>query len=172
MRFSVVESGYDREQVDFWLATLDAQLTELLVRAEAGVASGVGPSVLREEVRRLRELMDPRSPAGGPTAPDRTRLPRPAEQEAAAILTRAREELAAAREEARLVRDQVYAEALQARRDFEAALHERRLREQRADEILRAVSLVPGPQLAGDGDAGGVPATRAASTDPARPTAH
>ncbi|MEE6259802.1 hypothetical protein [Plantactinospora sonchi] len=62
-----------------------------------------------------------------------------AEREAAEIRARARADLAAAREEARQVRDRVYAEAVEARREFEAALHARRLRAERADEILRTI---------------------------------
>ena len=60
---------------------------------------------------------------------------------AAEIRARARADLAAAREHARRVRDQAYLDAVQARRDFEAALQARRMRAERAEEILRGVTI-------------------------------
>lgn len=61
-------------------------------------------------------------------------------REAAEILAQARAELDEAREEARRVRERAYAEAVQARRDVEAALDARRRREVRVDEILSQVT--------------------------------
>lgn len=52
------------------------------------------------------------------------------------LLLRARLEFDSAREEARRVREQAYTEAVQARRELEAALHARRCRAVRVDEIL------------------------------------
>jgi len=67
---------------------------------------------------------------------------------AAEMLAQARAELAAAQREAERVRARAYQDALRARRDFEAALHARRQREQRADEILHGVRLAQVPASA------------------------
>ena len=132
MRFSVVDIGYDQRQVDSCLDELGIRLTRLAARAERAAAAGREWDEIREEaaglcglLRRL-DLGDDGSRwyAGG------------AEREAAELLARARLELDAAREEARQLRERVYAEAVQARRDFEEALHARRRREARVDEIL------------------------------------
>ena len=109
--------------------------------------------------------------AGGYRSPASTRFQEMlavAQEEAAQIRAQARDELTSAREEARLLRDQVYAEALQARRDFEAALQARRRREARVDEILREVDLVAVSVEQGSGGPTGsaVPATRAAAGGP------
>jgi len=90
------------------------------------------------------------------------------EREASDLLARARGELEAAREEARQVREQAYAEALRARRDVEAALLARRRREARVEEILSGVrgETVPADTPTA---AAGVPATRVAAAAPGDP---
>ncbi|MBO4208812.1 ATPase [Micromonospora echinofusca] len=159
MRFSVVGIGYDQHQVDSCLDDLDARLARLADRARAGAADPTQLDLIRQEADRLRDLLGTGSEAARPQALD------DAEAEAEAIRARARTELMTAQEEARQLREQVYAEAVQARRDFEAALHARRQREARVDEVLRAVRLVPvDTPTAAAGAAGGVPATRGAAT--------
>nr|MDT0657432.1 ATPase [Micromonospora sp. DSM 115978] len=142
MKFSVVEIGYDRGQVDAYLA----DLAERLARVVAGVdaAGGVDEDLAaaRLAARHLRDALVEDQPEGHLPSYRMERLIAGAHEEAAGILSRARAELTAAREEARLVRDRVYAEAMQARRDFEAALHARRMRAQQVDEILRDVRVV------------------------------
>ncbi|MEV4759734.1 ATPase [Micromonospora sp. NPDC049559] len=165
MEFSVVHIGYDQDQVDCCLDELDERLTRMAARAES--AAGLDPEIdaVRAGVDRLRGLLGGSRPEPGPgpvPAPAGLTVAR-AETEAAEILARAREELTAAREEARLVRDRVYAEAVQARRDFEAALYARRQREQRVDEILREVTIVPEPVEPTPAPTG-VPATRVAAS--------
>jgi hypothetical protein len=169
MEFSVVRIGYDQDQVDSCLEKLGEQLARMAAQADAAVEASTELGAVRDEVDRLRGLLSvdvgPEPPE--PATPARDPLDvAGAEAAAAEILARARDELAAAREEARLVRDQVYAEALQARRDFEAALHARRQREQQVDEILREVAVVrvPAEPAAPAATAStGVPATRVAA---------
>ncbi|WDZ82501.1 hypothetical protein [Micromonospora cathayae] len=63
MRFSVVEMGYDQRQVDSCLDDLSARLAELAARAAgAGVLGDVGWEQFRDEVVRLRDLVDARRP--------------------------------------------------------------------------------------------------------------
>lgn len=177
MRFSVVEIGYDQRQVDSCLDDLGARLTELAARTAGATVVGGRWEQIRDELIRLRALVDERRAGPG-------RVPRPGEgdPEAAAVLARARAELDAAREEARQLREQVYAEAVQARRNFEAALYARRRREERADEILSGVLVTPvpadTPTAAAALTANGVPATRPAvpptqdpAADPSAPSA-
>jgi hypothetical protein len=135
MRFSVVETGYDQRQVDSCLDELTIRLVRLAARAESAAGAGREWDQVREDathlcdfLRRRTAVVDGAEAAG--TAADR---------EAAALLAEARGELEAAREEARRVREQAYAEAVRARRDFEAALLTRRRREARVDEILAGV---------------------------------
>ncbi|MGC4890978.1 ATPase [Micromonospora sp. DT227] len=147
MRFSVVEAGYDRRQVDACLDELDLRLRRLAARAEGVAGAGrewdrirLDAGHLCDYLRRRAAPADRPGPAGpsdadvpaGPSAAEREA----AEREAADLVARARAELDAAREEARLVREEAYAEALRARREFEAALLARRRREARVDEIL------------------------------------
>lgn len=153
MRFAVVASGYDPAQVDSCLDELDARLAWLADRAQA-LVGGADLEPIQQEAARLRMLL-------GRTAGDGLVHPATgAEAEAAELLAQARSELGAAQEEARQLREQVYAEALQARREFEAALHARRQREARVDEILRGAALVPADTPTA---ASGVPATRIGS---------
>lgn len=130
MRFSIVNIGYDQQQVDSCLNELGIRLSRLAARAEGAAAAGREWDEIREEAAGLCGVLQ-RLDLGEPTRPDGA-----AEQEAAELLVRARLELDSAREEARQVREQVYAEAVQARRDFEAALYARQCRAARADEIL------------------------------------
>ncbi|MDG4781142.1 ATPase [Micromonospora sp. WMMD961] len=142
MRFSVVDTGYDQRQVDFCLDELGIRLSRLAARAQGAAGSGREWDEIREEAAWLSGLLrrlDLGDTGAGRYADDATR------REAADLLARARVELDQAREEARQVREQAYAEAVQARRDFEAALYVRRRREARVDEILGqlAVDQVP-----------------------------
>jgi cell division septum initiation protein DivIVA len=168
MEFSVVEIGYDQAQVDSCLEELGRQLARMAAQADAAAEANEELELVREEVERLRGLLSGKpGPYRTSAAPRMQEMLAVAEAEAAEIRAQARDELTAAREEARLVRDRVYAEALQARRDFEAALHARRQREQRVDEILRdvAIVLVSDPTAASAGEAAttAVPATRVAA---------
>jgi len=169
MEFSVVEIGYDQDQVNSCLEDLCRQLARMAAQAEAAAEANEELDLVREEVERLRGLLSGKP--GGYRTPASTRFQEMlavAQEEAAQIRAQARDELTSAREEARLLRDQVYAEALQARRDFEAALQARRRREARVDEILREVDLVAVSVEQGSGGPTGsaVPATRAAAGGP------
>ena len=70
MRFSVVGSGYDRQQVDSYLDELAVRLTRLAARAEVIVGAGRDSDQIRQETTLLLALVD----AGRPTVtgrPDR-----------------------------------------------------------------------------------------------------
>ncbi|MET8267267.1 ATPase [Micromonospora arida] len=166
MRFSVVETGYDQRQVDYCLDELGIRLSRLAARAEGTAGAGREWDEIRQEAAWLSGLLQ-RLDLGDVGAPryagDAVR------REAADILAQARAELDEAREEARRVRERAYAEAVQARRDFEAALDARRRREVRVDEILSQVTVdqvpadtptaaaaVPGSRVGGP-DAGAEP---------------
>ncbi|MFI7207807.1 ATPase [Micromonospora aurantiaca (nom. illeg.)] len=132
MRFSVVETGYDRRQVDACLDELSLRLGRLAARAEGAAGAGREWDQIRSDAVHLCDFLHRR------TTPVETAAPHPsvAEREAAELLAQARAELEAAREEARRLREEAYAEAVRARREFEAALLARRRRESRVDEIL------------------------------------
>jgi hypothetical protein len=167
MRFSVVESGYDRRQVDACLDALAVRLSRLAARAEGAPGSHRDWDLLRDEAAALCDLL--RRPPGLP-ADAHAATSGEAEREAAELLTRARCELDAAREEARRVREQVYAEAVRARRDFEVALADRRRREARADELLAGAPVaVDAPTAAAAVPPGGVPTTRGAGAGAEQP---
>jgi len=154
MRFSVVGTGYDRRQVDSCLDEMGIRLTRLTARAEGVTRAGREWDEIRAEAAALRSLIDRLElddPGGAVRRAD------DAEREAVDLLTRARNELDAAREEARQVRECVYAEAVQARRDFEATLCARREREARVEQILGGLSVRPVPPDAATA-AAGVPA--------------
>ncbi|PTA47289.1 ATPase [Micromonospora sp. RP3T] len=136
MRFSVVEAGYDRRQVDACLDELDLRLRRLAARAESVAGAGREGDVIRLDAGHLCDYLRRRAAPADPSDADVPAGPSSAERAAADLLARARAELDAAREEARLVREAAYAEALRARREFEAALLARRRREARVDEIL------------------------------------
>ncbi|MEH1102209.1 ATPase [Micromonospora sp. CPCC 205561] len=162
MRFSVVGSGYDQRQVDSCLDEIGVRLTRLAARAEGAARAGRVWDEIRDEAAGLRGLLH-RLDLGDPGRSGRDAGA--AEREAADLLARARVELDAAREEARQVRERVYAEAVQARRDFEAALYARRRRADRVDRILDGLTVEPVPAdtpTAAAGVPGGVPATRIA----------
>ncbi|MFI6159930.1 ATPase [Micromonospora haikouensis] len=160
MRFSVVEFGYDRRQVDSCLDQLAVRLSRLAARAEGAAGAGRDWDRFRDEAARLCELVEHRPELAAGADGARAALG-DVEREAAGILAQARFELDAAREEARRVREQVYAEALSARRDFEAALAARRRREARVDEILAGPAVaVDTPTAAAGVPSGGVPSTR------------
>ncbi|WP_328346149.1 ATPase [Micromonospora sp. NBC_00421] len=161
MRFSVVESGYDRRQVDFCLDELTVRLTRLAARAEVFVGAGRDADQIRQEATLLLALVDRRQ-GGGDRAAARPAGPA-AGQTAAEFLARARGELNAAREEARQLRERVYAEAVQARREFEASLRERRHRAAQVDQLLTGLSVETVPADTPTAAAGGVPATRVAT---------
>ncbi|MET7707513.1 ATPase [Micromonospora sp. NPDC005413] len=136
MRFSVVETGYDQRQVDSCLDEVAIRLSRLAARAEAAAGETREWDEIRQEAAWLSGLL--RRLDLGDAAINRHTgdgVPR----EAAEILAQARFELDEAREEARQVRERAYTEAVQARRDFEAALYARRRREARVDEILSEV---------------------------------
>ncbi|WP_410809479.1 ATPase [Micromonospora sp. 067-2] len=164
MRFSVVEIGYDQRQVDSCLDELGVRLARLASRAEGTAGAGREWDEIREEATWLSGLLQ-RLDLGG--AGITRRAVDPVRREASEILAEARCELDAAREEARRVRERAYADALQARRDFEAALCARRRREARVDEILSDVTVEPVAADTPTAAAGtGVPATRVAAGGP------
>ncbi|MFF3869340.1 ATPase [Micromonospora sp. NPDC001898] len=136
MRFSVVEFGYDRRQVDSCLDELAVRLSRLAARAEGAAVTGREWDRLRRDAARLCDLVERHRADAAGVDPSRSSPPPEAEREAAEALARARFELDAAREEARQLREQAYAEAVRARRDVEAALAARSLRAARLDEIL------------------------------------
>lgn len=154
MRFSVVGSGYDRQQVDSYLDELGVRLARLAARAEVIVGAGPDSDLIRQETTLLLALVDRRQADGD-------RAVRPAGP-AAEILARARGEWDAAREEVRHLRERVYAEAVQARREFEASLRERRHRAARVDQLLTGLTVGTVPVDTPTAAAGGVPATRTA----------
>ncbi|MEU8257977.1 ATPase [Micromonospora inaquosa] len=138
MRFTVVETGYDQRQVDYCLDELGIRLSRLAARAEGAAGAAREWDEIRQEAAWLSGLLQ-RLDLGDAVvnryAADAVR------GEAAEILAQARVELDAAREEARRVRERAYAEAVQARRDVEAALDARRRREARVEEILSQVTV-------------------------------
>ncbi|MFY1702574.1 ATPase [Micromonospora sp. WMMA1923] len=158
MRFSVVANGYDQGQVDSCLTELSVGLTRLAARAE-GVVPGRDADQIRQEAVRLRTLVDRRVAAAGRPG----REPADLERRAAEVFAQARIELDAAREEARQLRERAYAEAVRARREFEAALQARRRRADQVDELLSDVTVEAVPVDQPTAAAGGVPATRAAA---------
>lgn len=138
MRFSVVETGYDQRQVDHCLDELGIRLSRLAARAEGAAGVTREWDEIREEAAWLSGFLQ-RLDLGDTAVPRHTEDA--ARHEAAAILAQARAELDEARDEARQVRERAYADAVQARRDFEAALYARRRRETRVDEILDQVTV-------------------------------
>ncbi|MET8308776.1 MULTISPECIES: ATPase [unclassified Micromonospora] len=161
MRFSVVEIGYDQRQVDSCLDELGIRLSRLAARAEGAAGEAREWDEIREEATWLSGLLqrlDLGDAAVARHAGDAV------QREAAEILAQARFELDEARDEARQVRERAYAEAMQARRDFEAALYARRRREAQVDEILSGLTVEPVPADTPTAAAGtGVPATRVAA---------
>ncbi|MEU7754260.1 ATPase [Micromonospora sp. NPDC049171] len=146
MKFSVVESGYDTRQVDSCLDELGIRLSRLAARAEGAAEASREWDEIRQEAAWLSGLLqrlDLGDTAGTRHLGDTAGTRHPDDdvrREAAEILAQARAELDGARAEARLVRERAYEGAVQARRDFEAALYLRRRREARVDEILAQVT--------------------------------
>lgn len=136
MRFSVVDVGYDQRQVDSCLNELGVRLSRLAARAEGAAGAGREWDEIREEATGLCGLLQRLDLGDAARRPVDVVNREAAEREAAELLLRARLEFDSAREEARRVREQVYTEAVQARRELEAALHARQCRAARADEIL------------------------------------
>lgn len=162
MRFSVVETGYDQRQVDSCLDELGIRLVRLAARAESAAGAGREFDQIRQEATHLCDFLRRRTaPVEGDIAAVRAGTSGVA-REAAELLALARTELEAAREEARQVREQAYAEAVRARREFEAALLARRRREARVEEILAGgrADTVPADTPTA---AAGVPASRVAA---------
>lgn len=159
MRFSVVETGYDQRQVDSCLDELGIRLVRLAARAESAAGAGREWDQIREDATHLCDFLRRRTAVVDGEAAAGTA----AEREAAMLLAQARSELEAAREEARQVREQAYAEAVRARRDFEAALLARRRREARVDEILRGDVVSPDTPTAAAGLPAGGAAERSAA---------
>ncbi|MEU6077144.1 ATPase [Micromonospora sp. NPDC047074] len=159
MRFSVVTTGYDQRQVDSCLDQIGVRLARIAARAEGAARAGREWDLIREEATALRGVLQ-RLDSGGPGQIGRGAGD--AERAAADLLAQARFELDAAREEARQVRERVYAEAVQARRDFEEALHARRRREARVDHFLDGLTVEPVPADTPTA-AAGVPGTRIAA---------
>jgi hypothetical protein len=149
MEFSVVAEGYDRAQVDTCLGNLGGQLARLAAQAEAGAQAAAELASLRDEVIKLRAVARGK-PVAYRASSRLKQILAMAEEEAAEIVAQAHEELAAARREAEQIREETYEAALQARRDFETALHARRCRERQVDDLLR---LVVGAADATDGAA-------------------
>ncbi|MEV4463547.1 ATPase [Micromonospora echinofusca] len=158
MRFSVVENGYDQRQVDSCLDEIGIRLARLAARAEGAARAGREWDEIRDEATALSGLLQRLDLGGAERAP---RDAYDTDREAVDLLARARVELDAAREEARQVRERVYAEAVQARREFEEALLARRRREARVDRILDGLTVEPVPTDTPTA-AAGVPATRIA----------
>ncbi|MGC4813032.1 ATPase [Micromonospora sp. DT228] len=168
MRFSIVESGYDVRQVDSCLDELGIRLSRLATRAE-GVAGTTGEwDEIRQEAAWLSGLLQRLDLGDTAVTGDAGAAER---RTAAEILAQARAELDEARAEAQQVRERAYEEAVQARRDVEAALYARRRGAARVDEILgqvtedqvpvdtsTAAAGVPGSRVGADGpDAGAEP---------------
>ncbi|MEU5567227.1 ATPase [Micromonospora musae] len=161
MRFPVVEIGYDQRQVDSCLDELAVRLTRLAAWAESAAGADREWDRIRQEATGLCALLrrlDPDDAAVVGLAVGQV------QREAAEILALARTELDAAREEARQVRERAYADAVRARREFEAALHARRRRVARVDELLDGAGVEPvpvdTPTAAAGATGAGVPATR------------
>ncbi|MFB9236486.1 ATPase [Plantactinospora siamensis] len=138
MEFSAVDPEGHRNRIESSLRDLGDRLAHAAERVAAAPVRAELSSV-QAELYQLRSLLAATWPA---TAAGGT----PAEREVGELLTRARQALLVAEEEARQVRDRAYDDALQARRDFEAALYLRRCREARVDDLLRGVVIELPPE--------------------------
>jgi hypothetical protein len=150
MDFSVVESGYDRDEVDRCLADLGEQLARVTAQAEAAAAARAELALVRRDADRLHELLKTR-PAVYRNTFRIQHMVALAEEEAEEILTEARTELDNAHRDADRIRSEAYADAVNARRDFELALSARRRRATDVEEVLKDVGLEP--TAAGPADA-------------------
>ena len=136
MDFSVVESGYDRDEVDRCLADLGEQLARAAAQAEAAAEARAELALVRRDADRLHELLKTR-PAVYRNTFRIQHMVALAEEEAEEILTEARTELDNAHRDAERIRSEAYADALNARRDFELALSARRRRATDVEEVLK-----------------------------------
>jgi dsDNA-specific endonuclease/ATPase MutS2 len=138
MDFSVVESGYDRDEVDRCLADLGEQLARVTAQAESAAEARAELELVRRDADRLHELLKTR-PAVYRNTFRIQHMVALAEEEAEEILTEARVELDNARRDAERIRSEAYADAVNARRDFELALSARRRHASDVDKVLDGV---------------------------------
>jgi cell division septum initiation protein DivIVA len=135
--FELVVRGYHRGQVQRYIE----HMTHRLEAAQAGLdaAEELERRLLEayEEIERLRAVATylPAAEDAGEKIAEILGL---AEQQAAQMR-------ADAERDARAIRARALADATKARREFEAALRARREREQRCDEVLRAISATDQP---------------------------
>jgi len=154
MDFSVVESGYDRDEVDRCLADLGEQLARVTAQAESAAQARAELELVRRDADRLHELLKTR-PAVYRNTFRVQHMVALAEEEAEEILTEARAELDTARRDAERIRSEAYADAVDARRDFELALSARRRQACDVDKVLESIRMEPaaaaeaGPEAAG-----------------------
>ncbi|HEY6594803.1 MAG TPA: hypothetical protein VI011_11965 [Asanoa sp.] len=144
MDFSIVESGYDRDEVDRCLADLGEQLAFASAQAASAAEARAELALVRRDADRLHALLKAR-PAVYRNTLRIQQMVALAEEEAAEILAEARAEREAAHAEAERIREEAYEEATRARRDFEAALQARRRREQLAEETWKRVRVEAAP---------------------------
>ena len=121
MDFSIVESGYDRDEVDSCLLDLGEQLASASAQAEGAASMRIELGMVRAEAERLHEMLRAR-PAVYRNTLRIQQMVTLAEEEAGDIVAEAREVLAKAREDAQRIRAEAYNDAVKARRDFELAL--------------------------------------------------
>lgn len=150
--FDAVMFGYKKEQVSAYVEAdrdrvrkLAAEVQRLSTMERELVSARRDVDRLNTEVDRLTKEVDhlteelaTMDPYGvvGPRVQQILRL---AQEEAAAIRGAAAEELRQAQAQARAIIEAETAQAIAARRDYEIALHERRIRQQAAaDEVLKA----------------------------------
>jgi len=165
MDFSVVESGYDRDEVDQCLADLGEQLARATAQAQAAEEARAELELVRRDADRLHELLRNR-PAVYRNTFRIQHMVALAEEEAEEILTEARTELDNARRDAERIRQEAYAEAVNARRDYELALTARRRRQNDVDRVLGGV-LDPAPATNGAAaPPGSAPAEAPAASGP------
>ena len=165
MDFSIVDSGYDREEVESCLLDLGEQLARASAQAESAARMRVELGMVRAEAERLHEMLRNR-PAVYRNTLRIQQMVTLAEEEAADILAEARDVLAKAREDAQRIRADAYNDAVKARRDFELALADRRRREDAAGEVLShiKISFEPAGAVGGPAVPGAAPARGVASS--------
>jgi len=162
--FEMVLRGYHPRQVRRYIDDLNRRLDAAVAGLDAAAGLERQLAEAHAEIERLRALT--RHP---PTTPTETgeRIERilalaeeqgaeilaGAERERAGVLARAAQEraqvLAAAEKEAEAIRARALAETVRTRREFEAALRDRRNRERRCDELLRTLDTPEQPPRTG-----------------------
>jgi DivIVA domain-containing protein len=162
--FEMVLRGYHPEQVRRYIDDLASRLDAALAGLEAATGLERELAEAHAEIERLRGLT-----RHLPTTPSETgeRIERiftlaeeqsaeilaGAERDRAEVLARAARErahlLATAEKEAEAIRARALADTVRARREFEAALRDRRDRERRCDELLRTLSTPENPAPSG-----------------------